>query len=372
MLAMKKIQPNAKYLGSPLFNSSSRIKDFKFLQDKLESRLLGWRSKALSWVGRATLIKSVALALPSYTFSSSNVPVAVYEKMDAAVRRFWWNPSTNSGRFLAWKAWSDVCTPRANGGMGFRRAKHTNDAFLSKLAWMIASGRDSPCMNALRSKYKVQHDWFNCATPKNASPTWRAIDRLKGVIHKGAYYLIGDGKSVDCWTDPWVPWIPGFLPQPKDTLVPPNPMLVSSLINQDRPSWNMSLLKEFFDEDSITAICRIHLPLQPTSDKLCWIDDPKGVFSVKSVYKSNHCHIWPGNPDPCWKELWKCKLHERLKTLIWRIGCNALPTNLNLFSRLSKGSPYCPLCGVEMESIPHLFFKRQVTRVFWFGTSWGV
>jgi hypothetical protein len=83
MLAMKKIQPNAKYLGSPLFSSSSRIKDFKFLQDKLESRLLGWRSKALSWAGRATLIKLVALALPSYTFSSSNVPVAVCEKMDA-------------------------------------------------------------------------------------------------------------------------------------------------------------------------------------------------------------------------------------------------------------------------------------------------
>uniref|UniRef100_A0A2N9FEW4 CCHC-type domain-containing protein n=1 Tax=Fagus sylvatica TaxID=28930 RepID=A0A2N9FEW4_FAGSY len=215
MLAMKKIQPNAKYLGSPLFNSSSQIKDFKFLQDKLESRLLGWRSKALSWVGRATLIKSVALALPSYTFSSSNVPVAVYEKMDAVVRHFW-------------------------------RAKNTNDALLSKLAWMIASGRDSPCMNALRS-----------------------------VICKGACYLIGDGKSVDCWKDPWVPWILGFLPHPKDTLVPPNPMLVSSLINQERPSWNMTLLKEYFDEDSITAICRIHLPLQPAPDKLCWIADPK-------------------------------------------------------------------------------------------------
>uniref|UniRef100_A0A2N9HCV7 Reverse transcriptase domain-containing protein n=1 Tax=Fagus sylvatica TaxID=28930 RepID=A0A2N9HCV7_FAGSY len=298
MLAMKKIQPNAKYLGSPLFNSSSRIKDFKFLQDKLESRLLGWRSKALSWAGRATLIKSVALALPSYTFSSSNVPVAICEKMDAAVRRFWWNPSNDSGRFLAWKAWSDLCTPRASGGLGFQRAKHTNDALLSKLAWMVASGRDSPCMNALRSKYK------------------------------GACYLIGDGKSVDCWKDPWVPWIPGFLPTPKDSLVPPNPMLVSSLINPDHPSWNVNLLQEHFDADSVNAICRIHLPIRPSPDKLCWIANPK--------------------------------------------GCNALPTNLNIFSRLSKGSPLCPLCGVEVESISHLFFKCEVTRIFWFGISWGI
>ena len=101
LLAIKKIHPNVKYLGSPLFSSSSRIKDFKFLQEKLKSRLLGWRSKALSWAGRVTLIKPVALTLPSYTFSSSIVPVAVCEKMDAAVCRFWWNPSSDSGCFLA-------------------------------------------------------------------------------------------------------------------------------------------------------------------------------------------------------------------------------------------------------------------------------
>ena len=149
-------------------------------------------------------------------------------------------------------------------------------------------------------------------------------------------------------------------------------MLVSALINSDHPSWNVNLLQEHFDAESVIAICRIHLPIRPSPDKLCWIADPKGVFSVKSVYKLNLSHTWPCNPDPCSKALWKCKLHERLKTLIWRIGCNALPTNLNIFSRLSIGSPLCPLYGVEVESISHLFFKCEVTRVFWFGTSWGI
>ena len=86
LLAMKKVNLNAKYLGSLLFNSKSRIRGFTFLQKKLELRLLGWRCKALSWAGRATMIKAVALALPSYTFSASDVPVSVCDKMDAAVR----------------------------------------------------------------------------------------------------------------------------------------------------------------------------------------------------------------------------------------------------------------------------------------------
>ena len=88
LLGMQKIHPNATYLGGgPLFQSSSRIRDFKFIQDKLEARLLGWRSKALSWVGRATMIRTVVMALPTYTFSLFDVPIAVCDKMDLSIRR---------------------------------------------------------------------------------------------------------------------------------------------------------------------------------------------------------------------------------------------------------------------------------------------
>jgi hypothetical protein len=95
ILTMKKVQANVNYLGSPLFHSSSRIENFRFLQEKLEARLMGWRSKTLSWAGRVTLIKSVAMALPIYSFSSSDVPTTICDKMDASIHRFWWNPSKN-------------------------------------------------------------------------------------------------------------------------------------------------------------------------------------------------------------------------------------------------------------------------------------
>ncbi len=82
-------------------------------------------------------------------------------------------------------------------------------------------------------------------------------------------------------------------------------------------------------------------PLVLVHDKLTWIADHKGVFSVKSALKLNHSHVWPANPDPIWHSLWKCKLHERLKTLVWHIGNGILPTNLNYFSKLFKGDPSC-------------------------------
>ena len=70
------------------FPSRSQSKDFKLLQEWLETKLKGLQWKTFSWVGRNTLIKSVAQDLPNYTFSAFDVPIGVCNKLDAATRRF--------------------------------------------------------------------------------------------------------------------------------------------------------------------------------------------------------------------------------------------------------------------------------------------
>ena len=57
---------------------------------------------------------------------------------------FWWKPKSDSGRYLAWKAWADLFASKIKGGLGFRGAKCFNDAFLTKLTCLVVSGRDSP------------------------------------------------------------------------------------------------------------------------------------------------------------------------------------------------------------------------------------
>ena len=71
-----------------MFMSRAPSKDFAFLEDKIEAKLSGWRSKCLSWVGRRTLINSVALSTPIYSMSSFFIPNKVCNKMDALTRRF--------------------------------------------------------------------------------------------------------------------------------------------------------------------------------------------------------------------------------------------------------------------------------------------
>ena len=137
-----------------------------------------------------------------------------------------------------------------------------------------------------KAKYKVKHNWLHTEPPKSASYTWKAIEKAKAVILQGACYLIGDGSSVSVWEDPWVPWIQGFSPKPREDAFSQISMLVSQPINDEPHYWNASLVNEIFDPESARAILSISLPFRPCPDKLIWVLDPKGRFTVKSAYKA--------------------------------------------------------------------------------------
>jgi hypothetical protein len=100
----KKLAKDVKYLGLPLFLSSNKSKDFSFVKEKLEARVSGWKCKSLSWMGRATLIKSVAQATPIYGMSAFKFPKGLCEEMNAIVRKFWWNPRIKGNKFFTPKA----------------------------------------------------------------------------------------------------------------------------------------------------------------------------------------------------------------------------------------------------------------------------
>jgi hypothetical protein len=86
---LKRLHQGVKYLGVPLFLSNNRVKDFSYVKERLESRTSGWKCKSLSWMGRATMIKSVAQSIPIYPIAAFQLPKILYEDMDSVVRRFW-------------------------------------------------------------------------------------------------------------------------------------------------------------------------------------------------------------------------------------------------------------------------------------------
>ena len=57
-----------------------------------------------------------------------------------------------------------------------------------------------------------------------------------------------------------------------------------------------------------------------------------------------------------WKKIWKIRVPERVKMLIWRIATNTIPVKEVLGQRVELDSQECVLCQDGQESISHLFF----------------
>ncbi|XP_075640568.1 putative mitochondrial protein AtMg00310 [Castanea sativa] len=256
--------------------------------------------------------------------SSFNIPSKTCDNLDSLTRRFWWKPKASGGRYIAWKAREKLCHPKCIGGLGFKKAKEFNSALLAKVAWMIATKRDNIYMNVLKAKYKVSQDWLYNEPPRIASPCWRAIENAKKLILKGVCYLIGDETSINVWMDLWVPWIQGFKPEPRDQSFSQVPIMKESLM---------------------------------------WALDSKGIFLVKYAYRVLIEQDKSSNPAGVpWKKLWKARLPERVKMLIWRLGSNAFPTKDNLMKRLANVDPTCIFCKEKLESGVHLFCECPVTK----------
>ena len=168
-----------------------------------------------------------------------------------------------------------------------------------------------------------------------------------------------------------MPWIPNFIPTPKQNITAPAPLKVASLFENNSKSWNLTRLFELFDVNSVVAIQKIVVPVILIVDKLIWLLDSKGNFSVKAAFKSSQPHL-NADPEANWKALWKLKLHDRFKVLVWRIASGVLPTKLNFAQKVGFGDTRCPFCLDEEESLEHLFFKCHISKAIWFGSMWAL
>lgn len=178
---------------------------------------------------------------------------------------------------------------------------------------------------------------------------------------------------MDVWHDSWVPWIQGFIPTPKHEAASQSTLKVSQLIDPTLHCWNTSLIHDLFVPSSAQAILSIPIHSRPYQDKLMWILDYKGCFSVKSAYQELNPHLHPPNPSYVeWRKLWKLKGPKRIKMFLWRVTVNALPTKENLMCCMDIEDTCCVLCDQECETSSHLFVKCLAAKALWFSVYWGL
>uniref|UniRef100_A0A7N2N2Z4 RNase H type-1 domain-containing protein n=1 Tax=Quercus lobata TaxID=97700 RepID=A0A7N2N2Z4_QUELO len=223
--------------------------------------------------------------------SCFKLPAGLCQDIEALIRRFFWG-QRGENRKIHWVKWRDLCKSKSQGGMRFKDLSMYNDAMLDKQAWRLLHDTNSLLYRVFKPKFFPDCSIMEAKVPNSASHAWKSIIKGREVIRKGGLWRIGDGRSINFWTDNWVP-------------LKYKPKLISPVQNQN------------------------------TSTKV------DGEYTVKSGYQflMNELHKADSGPSSTvaakelWHAVWHLQVPSKVKNLVWRACRNSLPTKMNLVRR---------------------------------------
>lgn len=84
----KKLNSSNAYLGNSFILGRAKAREFGRIKEWVKAKLKGWKHGLLSKVSKATLIKVVIQAIPSYTMATFLVPKSICQELDSLACRF--------------------------------------------------------------------------------------------------------------------------------------------------------------------------------------------------------------------------------------------------------------------------------------------
>ncbi|XP_058742110.1 uncharacterized protein LOC131614557 [Vicia villosa] len=393
------------FLGIPVGGNHRRKQFWSFLISKLKKRLGGWQRKHLSLGGKVALLNAVLNSIHIFVLSFYKAPKCVLGEIIKIQRDFLWG-SKEGIRKMCWVIWEKICWPQKEGGLGVRNNETFNLALVSKWGWRFISDSDAVWFNLLEYRYGGGLEAL-CGESSNrflskTSLWWRDVRFVCGFkVNNSPWFSdciswkLGDGHYINFWEHAWLG------PTPFNVLFP---LLygacfltnfLSSSSSSSSPSalscvadmgvwvnnvwrWNVEVAEDFLEAD--VACDRAFLlsmlegvtPSPGVVDKLVWWRHVDG-FSVKNsfwwLYTLKGYEVVLDDAS-CLELncLWKARVPSNVKVFGWRFLINALPTRKALCLRgldRSVINIFCPLCGLDEESLDHLFLGCAQSLFVW-------
>ncbi|KAI8527725.1 hypothetical protein RHMOL_Rhmol12G0096800 [Rhododendron molle] len=183
--------------------------------------------------------------------------------------------------------WANVCAPKDEGGLGFRRVKDCNAVAMCKLLWDLSKKADSLWIKWVHTYIIKGQNMWHMVIPADCSWTIKKIFRLRELCQPLILYKVGNGTSTFAWLDNWHPLGPLYKKYGTRVCADIDQSLsakVSSLIHNGGWKWPrgrnriMREVKDFTPEG--------FLPDVFVEDSVIWIPSKNGIFSMKSAWNT--------------------------------------------------------------------------------------
>ena len=162
------------YLGLPMVGSKSKINTFKDLQERITKRVMGWKEKFISKVGREILIKTIALAIPTYSMGIFRISKALCDNINSTLAKYWWR-QTKDEKKIHWINQKKLCNPKDRGGMGLGIYKPLTQLCQQNKAWRLIHNNHSLFYRVYKARYFPNCLFMDAVLGNNPSYTWWSL-----------------------------------------------------------------------------------------------------------------------------------------------------------------------------------------------------
>lgn len=334
------------YLGVPIFYGKPKSRHLNTLADKILSKFDKWSGSLLSLAGRICLVNSVVASSLVHSMMIYRWPRTLVKRVDKAMRSFVWRGNilkSSQGNV----AWSRVCAPYSEGGLGIRDIRAANEAFLYKLAWDIIKEKDKGLSFILQ-----RHSTAEGTEVKYfiSSSVWNGLDRIHAALRTDSRWIPGNNNSsVKFWNDNWL----GFCIADKIDI----PAGDRVALNQDIAAFHLNqtwvLGEHFVHEfpDICEVIVAVRIPRE-AKDELVWSLHKSRNVTSKTAY--NICRSrYPTVSWGAW--LWSSFILPSCSTLVWHLIWGKLPTAEVLAGLGVAGPLICVFCRMDVDTMDHIF-----------------
>ncbi|XP_024155933.1 uncharacterized protein LOC112163903 [Rosa chinensis] len=224
------------YLGLPTIWGKSKREALVYIKERIGRKIEGWKQSSLSQDGKEVLIKSVAMAIPSYPMACFKFPKSICDEINSA-----------------------------HGSV-------------------------------LKARYFPNCDFLKAEKGYRASWGWSSLLDARDLLFKGASWQVINGYSVNIWADNWLP-PPNIRPLVTTGLVQGNaPTMVNELIDWDTHTWVLDQVLHLLHPSEVVNILTIPIGSGERDDRLLWPWNKDGRYTVKSGYHWIHSNdSFPSN-----------------------------------------------------------------------------
>jgi hypothetical protein len=123
--------------------------------------------------------------------------------IEQKLNRFLW--SGKDSKAHAKVAWSKVCLPKRERGLGIKSIAVWNQASMLNHIWNLFSKAGSLWVAWTEANWLNGRNFWTVPIPASCSWSWKKILKLRDIAKSFIRFKVGNGSKVFLWQDHWLP-----------------------------------------------------------------------------------------------------------------------------------------------------------------------